>query len=288
MTALLAVLLTAAAGLGSLTPAARADAPPSPLGPQSPQSVTLRVSTLGGFTPVPIPAPPEVTVYGDGQVLTLDTVIDPVPDPSTDPMAAAEPMDEPALAGLTQRTLTPEALGRLLAQARAAGLADNSYADPIEPDVAVTMIALRIDERSYTSSFAGFGPRAGDDPKVADRRSRTERFLTALSDLPALAGPDGVSAPAPWQADRFAVSVRPARGGVDPQIKDWPAPEIDLANLSRTASCSVLDGSAGLALRSALRGESAATHWREREAAWRVFAAALLPDMSGCPDHQGG
>ncbi|MGQ0631433.1 MAG: hypothetical protein ACT4P1_10340 [Sporichthyaceae bacterium] len=282
VTVLVAVVI-AVLGVSLLPPSALAAAPPTPLGSQSPQTVTLRVSTHGGFTPAGVAAPPEVTVYRDGQVLTLDTVIDPVPDPAADPSAAQQDVEEPALPGLTQRTLTPEALGRLLAAVRAAGLAENSYSDASEPDAGVTVISVALDDLTYTSSFSGFGPRASDSPAVADRRARAEAFLTALRDLPALAGPDGVSAPAPWESDRFAVSVRPARGGIDPEIKDWPARDIELAALARAAGCTVLGDSAALALRGALRGEDAATHWSEGGRTWRIYASPLLPDQSGCP-----
>ncbi len=224
----------------------------------------LRVQYVGGFAPPPIAAVPLVSVYGDGRAIAADSPGD----------------GAPALTPSSLRTLDPGALARLVRAAEQARL-DESFRDRPLPDARSVVVTFRSGARAVTSSFTGLSPRPEDAADVADRRARAAEYVTALNDLSKLAGPDGVSAPAPYVPERVALVVRPDLGGAEATVKDWPAREVNLAERA-AGGCTVLGGPQATATVKALTGEDARTLWREAKANWRVIARPLMPDQNAC------
>lgn len=255
----------------SASAGARVDTPPEPASSSpAPGPVTdlveLRVQVSGGLGATPVPAPPVVTVYADGRLVTTA--------PSGSP--------PPALVTLQTRTLDAEGFAAVQAAADAARLAEAPYADAADPDAEVFVFTLQRGSQLITSQFTGLAPHEDDSPDIADRRARAAAFLEQLRQIPALAGDDHVSSAQPYVADRLAVSVRPVLGGGDTAVKPWPAADVDLAALSGAGGCVTLTGPAAASMRDTLTGELADTRWRERDRSWRVFASPLLPDQQGC------
>ncbi len=258
MRRLFAVVALVLAGVVTL-PTARADEPVAP------PSVVLRVQVSGGLAASPVAAPPVVTLYDDGRLLTAD----PAPEPA------------PAMPSLTSRTLDAQGLESVLAAVETARLTEQVYADAPDPDAQATTFAIARDGRVLTSVFNGLTPHEDDAPDVADRRARAGALLEQLrGGNPIATG--RVSTPEPFVPDRLAASVRPVLGGGDAEITPWPVAEVDLAMLSEAGPCVVLQGPGIIAVRDALMAHSAGTQWEERGRLWQIFASPLLPDQPGC------
>lgn len=225
----------------------------------------LRIQVVGGFAPPPIASVPTMSVYGDGRAIAVDSAGD----------------GTPALTPSALRTLDPAALARLAKAAKRARL-DEPFRDRPLPDARSIVVTFRSGARAITSSFSGLSPRPTDSADVADRRARAATYVAALDDLATLAGPDGVSAPAPYVPAQVAIVVRPDLGGAAATVQDWPAPEVHLAELA-AGGCTVLGGPRAAAVVSALTGQDARTLWREAKADWRVIARPLMPDQHSCP-----
>lgn len=255
------VLATALVLASAVTgPTARAEEPaPTP-------QVLLRVQVAGGLAASPVAAPPLVTLFDDGRLVTADAVTDPAP----------------ALPGLSTRTLDAAGLEAVVAAIAAARLTeDPPYADVPDPDAQVTTFTARHDGRVVTNVFNRLASHEDDSPDTADRRHRAGTLLDQLRSVESIA-PGRVSAPEPFVPERLAASVRPVLGGADAEIVPWLVAEVDLATFSEAGPCVVLQGPGITSVRDALAGRSARTQWQERDRIWQLFVSPLLPDQPGC------
>ena len=164
--ALLAIAAVAVACVGS---AGAAGSTPSPK-PVDPDKVIFRVSWEGGFvTPETLLARlPTVVVYADGRVITQGPV----------PMIYPGPF----MPNLQERTLSPDALDRLIALAREKDLLkDVKYDFPGIADAADTVLEINLDGKSYrltAYALAEAGMEGEIAPAVevtAGRQGRTDR-----------------------------------------------------------------------------------------------------------------
>jgi hypothetical protein len=230
------------------------DTPPVPLGGQRPQDVVLRVVGGDGLAPRRPAAPPRLTVYADGTLVsTRDDADDRAPE-------------------LLVRRITPRGLRRVIAAAQAAGLG-TPYRAPVMVDAPVITILFRSGATVISTELTS-GVREADAhaAQVAAflKLTRTPQLLVGAAEL----GPARRV-----EVHRLAIASAPAVGGTGP-VRAWPqlgpgaVPE-------RWQSCAVLSGATAVAVAGVLDTVEI-TRWRSGTGLWRVMASPLLPDEAGC------
>ena len=277
--ALLVVAAVATACVGTAGAAA-----PSPTPAPDPDRVVFRVDWAGGFVMpgTDLGRLPVVVVYADGRVVVQGPQIEIWP--------------APLVPNLQVRTLTPEALARLVALAKDEGLLrDAHYEYPLIADAATTVLTINVDGATYRVSAyalaeAGFDEdaAAGDliDEATREGRATLRAFIDTLTGLP---DADFADDWAPFEA----VSVKLIATRVD-QLPDengepvaWPLGDLD------TAGVTVGDGSLGLrcivvtgedldVLAPVLAVANTMTPFTSGGATFLLVVRPLLPGEAGC------
>jgi hypothetical protein len=208
-------------------------------------ALVLRTMTTGGIAGLGAPGTmPDFSLYGDGRAIT----------------GGARPLEY---------HLTPQALHRLIADARMAGLATSRTAD--NPNVADAMyktITFVTGGRARTTKVIQGGGRAGDP---------AENFLPRL--VPARWPRSDQSAdPAPYRPSGVAVlaGAAPRADGTAPR---WPLKRLTSGTHVGTRTCTVLTGADAAA---AQRLAARPGQWTDHGQVLRVTLRPLLPDERDC------
>ena len=279
--ALLLVAAVATACVGTAG-AAEPSATPAP----DPDRIVFRVDQDGGFVPpgVVLGRLPVVTVYADGRVVTAGPQIEVYPGP--------------LVPALQVRTLTPEALDRLVALARELDLLRDAHFDfPLIADATTTVLTVNVDGATYRYSAYALG-EAGTDEIPADDagvdraavagREALRSFIDALAALPDadFAGPWAVYEPQAMRVFAGPAGPRPDDLPAQPVV-DWPLGDLGAAGSpvgdgSLGFRCQVLDGDDLATAGPVLAAANQLTVFASGGDEWSLVVRPLLPGESGC------
>jgi hypothetical protein len=279
-----AFVLAAVAASACIAPAGAVNPTPSPSPSAAPvadpDSAVIRVDLEGGFVSpaVTLGRTPMVLVAGDGRYMTQGPQIDIWPGP--------------LLPNLRVRTLTREALERLLALAKDKGLlADGRYEFPGVSDAATTVLRITVGGETFTVSAYALGDEGTDDGRdlpspVADGRAAMRSFIDALTGLPESAFSDQDHAYVPDALRVYARTFVPSPDA-DWQPITWPLADLATAgaavgNGDLGIRCQVIAGADLATVMPLLEGANQATPFRSAGADWTLSARPLLPGESGC------
>jgi len=281
-----ALLAIAAVAVACVASAGAAGSRPSPK-PVDPDKVIFRVSWDGGFvTPETLLGRvPMVVVYADGRVITQGPV----------PMIYPGPF----MPNLQERTLSPEALDRLVALASEKDLLkDVRYDFPGIADAADTVLAINLDGRSYhvtAYALAEAGIEGEIAPAVevppADKAGRAamREFIDALM---AVHETDYIDQPHAYEFESLRLYVKSAEivensefPGEQPPIT-WLLDDLATAGKAidnpSVDRCLVVDGDDLATVLPLLQGANQLSVFESEGAFYSLVPRPLYPDESGC------
>lgn len=264
--------------------------------PTGPDELVLRIETSGGFIP-PFRLPtefPQLSVYGDGTVVTLGPQITIYPPP--------------ALPNVLQGRVTEQGLQLLLREAAAAGLPAGDADYPLEGiyDAPTTFFTVNAGGHLSHVSVYALGLEDPSDPRLtAEQRAARQRlaeFARKALDLYSWLPPETVvERDIPFTITRLQVVVLPADAPEAPHPEDehlvttrsWPLPTPLFAFgepapwFGTNARCGIVSSRKELPrLLEQLPTANVLTRWRSQEQTYVAFFRPLLPDESGCqPPH---
>lgn len=211
---------------------------------------------------------PTLLVTGDGRAITPGMVTMQYPGPLKMP--------------LMERTITPEAVQRLLARADELGLlADVEYSDEMTiadaPDtvVRITVEGVTYEHRAYALDMEA--PRAEAD----EARANLSAFVAAATDLATTVGADELGTEEPYVAEQVLVQSYPVAGGeladsdTPPTVVDWPA-DSSIA-LTEASECAAIPAEEAEAL---FADATQATVFRDDGVIYRLGVVDQLPGRS--------
>ncbi len=262
-----------------------------------PTDLVLQATSGGGLLPqsMRLAEMPNVSIYGDGRVVTLGS-------------HGGGPED-PLLPGLTETRVTPDGMAHILETAREAGVLgpgpDRRYALPDVYDLwTVWFTATTGGSTHRVAAYAlGFEDEVSlAPPGEMEARRKLDALYGRLVDLRAwlpagAVGTDSAYAPAEtrvfvtplldWSTAVGGATPAPVKPRDDQEVRDWPldaGPESFGAAVGTHGEawyCAVAgpDQVAALGLDTATQD----TRWRVGDHLYQIVARPLLPDESGCP-----
>jgi hypothetical protein len=266
-----------AAGCGS--PAVAGKTPAS----YAPDDLVLRVRTYGGMVPASIAVSelPELSVYGDGRVITTGPILDIYPGP--------------ALPGVLLQHIGPDRVRSLAKRSLEAGVGTGmDLGMPNVADAPATSITVLAESGLLTTSAVALD--IGDDDRLSggqqEARKRLTDLVRSLRDLPGTLGKGAVDEPVPYvPAKMAAVAHRwtEGQGGMpaDPPPVDWPGAAPlpgDPVQGRSGVNCLIADAGPVLA---AAKAANARTPWVSGGTRWEVGFRPLLPEETSCADLTG-
>jgi hypothetical protein len=250
--------------------------------PTGASDLVLRITVGGGFAApgVDLTSLPELSVFGDGRVMTegVHTLIYP----------------GPILATLNVRQLMPAGFRSLLDAAAKAGLTHKDASWPANgiADAPTTTFTLVSDGCTHTISAYALEESIGHDgldQATIDARAALLAFERGVADLPTLVGTANVTDAGIYQPDAFRVIVRPAAAPTGPNAslantRPWPL-QASLATFGKPLTagdgeprCGVIDGPDAVTLAPALARANQETRWASAGKTWTLMVRPLLPD----------
>ncbi|MEV6930461.1 hypothetical protein AB0M46_39080 [Dactylosporangium sp. NPDC051485] len=247
----------------------------------APGDLVLRVRTGGGFAPLSaaVTQLPEISVYGDGRVVTIGPVPGLYPGP--------------ALPNIQVRRISAADVRRLAQRGLAAGVGrGEDMGVPNVADAPTTHITVRTATGAATTDVPAMGIDSGGEGLTADQRAargRMQQYVAELRDLPETLGRKSVGEAAPYEPARIAAVAtpwRPSADGLpsDPPAIEWPSASAlpgDPVPNRPGVNCLAVEASPVL---SAAASANARTPWLSGGTRWAVALRPLLPDESGCAD----
>jgi hypothetical protein len=234
--------------------------------------LVLRTETSGGFV-----APdmvlgrfPQISVYGDGRVI------------SEGPVPAIYP--GPALPNIQVSTITPELVRQLVKEGLAAGVRNGSdLGQPGVADAPSTRVTVVTAGGKQVVTINALTEAPSNDRRLtSDQRSTRAKIAAYVKKLGAL--PKNPVAYQPTAVVVFAAPwTKPANGPVPP-AKAWPGPALpgtDIDSATR-AGCLAVTGGQTPKVLTAARSANALTPWTTGSSKWRIVFRPLLPDENGC------
>lgn len=268
------LLLAACAGQGAPT------AGEGPAEVYRPDEVVLRSESVGGFVPVDYTFTrlPDITVYGDGRVITQGAM-----------PAIYPPYALPAIA---QSRLSADAVDHLVRLAIEAGIGDDDdYGMPPVADVPDTHFIVVSDHGVRESTVYALGFDGPDlSPAQQAARGKLKAFAEMLADLAKTVGADKVADEGLYQPTSMALIVRSWSGDDDPNLpqppRDWPGPALPGEELRQGlgVSCLTVTGAELTAVTEAAASANTLTPWVWEGSSYLVAFRPLLPDESSCAD----
>ncbi|MGI5247408.1 hypothetical protein [Dactylosporangium sp. CA-139066] len=245
----------------------------------APADLVLQVRIFGGFVPVSVTVTqmPEISVYGDGRVITNG------PTPAIYPGPALPNVQVTRIAQADVSALTRRALDAGVGNGEDAGT-------PSVADAPATRITVRTDAGLVSTDVMALGLE--DATLSRDQRAvrkRMQDLVADLRDLRKTLGKDHIDEPAPYEPARLAAVAgewQPSDTGQpsDPPALPWPG-SADLPGPAVPnrpgVNCLVVDAPGVLA---AARQANARTPWLSGDARWSVQFRLLLPDETSCAD----
>lgn len=251
-------------------------------------SLILRMSTEGGFLPYEyaLRQVPEFTLTGDGRVFTLGAQIEIYPPPALPPLLA--------------RTVTGEAIDKIIAEAKAAGLdgPDKEYRYDMVADAGTTIFTF-VDadgkEHRISAYALGFEADGGGDPpgqSAEDKKARATlaKLRDKLNDLGSWLPAGSVGEDKPVDPDALRIYARPYQAGEGEEPKQtakaWPLSQ-PLASFGDKFGdeyrCGIIEGADLQKLLPELKQSNTRTPWTSDGKDYELVLRPLLPDESGCP-----
>ena len=266
------LLLTACAGQGSPSAAE------GPAEVYRPDEVVLRTESVGGFVPVDytFTRMPDITVYGDGRVITQGAT-----------PAIYPPFALPAIA---QARLSADAVDQLVKLAIEAGVGGNDdYGFPPVADVPDTHFVVVSNHGLRESTVYALGFEAPDlTPAQQAARQKLQDFAEKLTDLATTVGADKVADEGLYKPTSVALIVRQWSDPVDPDLaqtpRDWPGPALPGQELGQGLglSCLTVSGADMATVLEAAGSANTLTPWVWEGQSYLVAFRPLLPDESSC------
>lgn len=280
------------------TPAVPPPTPePTPIAhPTGSDELVLRIETSGGLIP-PFRLPtefPQLSVYGDGTVVTLGPQITIYPPP--------------ALLNVLQGRITEQGLQLLLREAAAAGLLAGDADYPLEGiyDAPTTFFTVNAGGRLSHVSVYALGLEDPSDPRLTPEqraaRQRLAEFARKARDLYSwLPSETVVERDIPFTITRLQVVVLPANAPEAPHLEDeqlvttrsWPLPTPLSAFgepapwFGTSARCGVVTSRKELPrLLEQVQTANLLTRWASEGRNYVLFFRPVLPDETGCQPPQ--
>ena len=239
--------------------------------------LVLRTESFGGFAPADrvVGRIPQVSVYGDGRVITEG------------PVPAIYP--GPALPNIQVQTVSPELVQHMVSEGLSSGVRSGTdFGRPGVADAPTTRVTVVTGDGPQSVSVEALNEAQANDPRLtaAQREARTKlaAFLAKLSGLPAAEGmppsvqyaPESVAVLArPWQS--------PGSEPASPQMA-WTGPKLpgDYLNAAFKIGCVVAAGADKDKVLAAAKDANAVTPWTQSGAKYLITFRPLLPDEKGC------
>jgi hypothetical protein len=244
----------------------------------APADLVLRVDTAGGLLPVSATVTnlPELSVYGDGRVVTVGPVPEIYPGPAL-PNVQVVHISRADVSALARRALE-------------AGVGNGEdTGTPNVADAPSTHITVRTDSGLVDTVVLALGIDADElSREQRAARERMKELVDALAVLPQTLGKGAVSSPAAYEPSRIAAVATEWRPSdtlpSDPPAVRWPG-SVSLPGpaVPNRPSVNCVDVEAGPVL-AAAKGANARTPWVSGSARWSVQFRPLLPDESSCAD----
>jgi hypothetical protein len=264
-------------GTGSSAPPGSADASAAPGIPAD--GLVLRVRREGGFVTPDMLAGriPEVSLYGDGRLITVG------------PQIAIYP--GPAMPNLQVQQLDPATVDALIDKATVAGVRSGAdFGRPNVADAPSTRVDVVAGSGTQTVIVEALGEARSDDPQLSqaqrDARTKLAAFVTELADLPTAAG---APQPQAYRAETLAALARPYVKPADglpsqPPAVAWPGPALPGEGLSSgiELGCVTAAGADRDKVLAAATDANANTPWTSGGKTYLVTFRPLLPDEPSC------
>ena len=279
-----ALLLVAAVATACVGTAGAAGPPATPA--PDPDRVVFRVDWDGGFVPLDVHLGrlPQVVVYADGRVVTQGPQIEIYPGP--------------LLPSLQVRTLTPEALERLVAKAKELGLLADAHYDAIGiADAPTTILTLDVDGRTYRVSAYALAEAGVDDvpgfPGMDEAtKAGREALRTFVDTLTGLPDDDFAGPWATYEPTSLRIFTLPVIELPDDMVPPggpvaWPIGVIDTAGQpfgdgAQGIRCQVVSGDDLDTLLPFLQDANGQSLFTSGGGSWSLVVRPLLPGEAGC------
>jgi hypothetical protein len=234
--------------------------------------VIVRVVTEGGFAAESRePARfPEVSVFGDGRVITQGPTTLEYPGP--------------ALPNLQEFRLTRDGLAAVVDEARAAGLLDDAppdYGDAGITDQATTTVTLRVDGTNAEVQVYALGFDDGLTAEQRENRRRLQQFIGFAGHAHGVGVHVVPGSTRRYEPEVLAVRVEKFLSDVKTEERHWP-----LGDLAGT-DCAVFRGTELAAVLGAADGAREDVRWFSGDDSYRLVLRPLLPDERSCDDVTG-
>jgi hypothetical protein len=253
--------------------------------PTGGNDLVLRMATGGGFVTVEtnLRAIPNVSLYGDGRLITQGPVIEIYPGP--------------AMPNLQVAQLTEEGIQAILAEVEKAGLLgkDATYDYPCVADLPTTTFTVVSGGSTHTVSAYALGFEAGttgacDDPAIdTEARAKLLEFSNKLGNLRSWLPEGSIGDDQPYIPTDLRIYVRPYIDNPDleQQPTEWPlaTPLASFGtadkNLDETR-CGVVSGADLETLLPLADAANELTPWSSDGKDYALIFRPLLPDEQGC------
>lgn len=275
--------LLAACGDDDPTTAVADESPSASDQPAIPaDGLLVRVDRSGGFVPVDVAFAdtPDVSIYGDGTVLTPGAMIMIYPGP--------------ALGSLQEAMLDAAAIEAIYAKADELGMLDGEldYGQPPVADAPDTIVTLVTESGTVEHRANALAEGADADPSAMsdEQRDNREKLLELVQAIDAaaassLAGDGGGYEPVAYRVRAESGEVPPpsdVEGEPEPRVVDWP---VDLLEPSQIRECTAFESDAARRIEELFADADQLTWFRDAEGAtWRVMVRPVLPDEEACPE----
>jgi len=257
---------------------------PSPQPPSAafaPDDLVLRVRAYGGFVPasVAVTEVPQISVYGDGRVISVGAV------PAIYP--------GPALPALEIRHIGQADVARLIQLALDAGVGTaTDLGVPNVTDAPRTEFTVLTASGPKSTRVEALGIGADESFTDAQRaaRAKLQDLTIDLTDLPRALGDRALGEPQPYVPKSLAAVAIAWAAGNDPVLRDpppvaWPGPELPGSPLlTGSVNCVTVTGDQVTRVLAAAKTASARTPWTSAGKSWTVIFRPLLPQESDCSD----
>jgi hypothetical protein len=247
--------------------------------------LVVRVSTAGGFVPqhFHFTHVPEISLYGDGRLVTQGAQIAIFPGPAMPPLIETRTND----AGIQ----------RILRAAKAAGLfgPDQHYPARGVADAPTTTFTVAAGGGIHRVSAEALGIDAAA-PGMPETERQARKLLTAfredMGDVRGRLGTDVVGPERPYAATaiRIGATEGDPKTADEPElakIVNWPLPQ-SLATFGEPwppmpgMRCGVLEAADLERVRPALTASHTLTFWKSGGKTYQLWLRPLLPDEHGC------
>lgn len=251
-------------------------------GSYGPDELVLRIDVSGGLVPVAMTVTevPNLSVYGDGRVVTSGPVIEIFPGP--------------ALPNVQVQQISTADVAKLVDRAVDAGIGKQAdFGMPNVADAPTTHVMVRTAAGEQVSDVPalGIGEDALNNSQRAARQ-RVQRLVEALTDLPSTLGKGAVSASKTFPAAGVAaVAVTWAEMGGDQGVAPqapvaWPGPALPGEAFPDRPGvhCVSATGEPAARILDAAAKANSRTPWASAGTSWQVTFRPFLPGESTCAD----